>query len=260
MKNTFFQTLIYTAMVFSAIDCCCQEASAHDGRRLDIQVINSQIFAQGYLSGLEEGETANEQFVREKYNVIHDHFENSAGGADATLPGFDITDASPLIGSSVTLELLGVTKWTPPARDLSAAVQDFGTPMLETLSDDERLSIGFPGSGQAGIDSDTLGSFTLASDISAPILDIDLNYILNGDPTGSIYAARWQLSTDNLDIASSEIYTLLSPGGNGPDERLHFQSLALEDFLGVTVTSVPEPGSLALLGLTLVPVALRRRR
>ena len=260
MKNTLFQTLTYTVIVFTMTACCSNEAFAHDGRRLDIQVINNQIFAQGYLSGLEEGETANEQFVREKYNVIHDHFENSEDGGDATLPGFDITNATPLLGNSVTLELLGVTKWTPPARDETFPNQDFGIPELVALDDGERLSIGFPGSGQAEVASDSLGSFTLASDISEPVLDIDLNYILNENPAGSILAAQWRLSTDNPDIASSQLYTLLSPGGMGPDERLHFQSLALEDFLGVTVNAVPEPGSLALLGLAIVPVALRRQR
>ncbi|MDB4766716.1 hypothetical protein OAG71_03405 [bacterium] len=258
MKNILFQTLIYAAAVLSS-SACCHQASAHDGRRLDIQVINNQLFAQGYLSGFVQGETVNEQPVREKYNVVHDHFTNIPSGAIGSLPGFDIVDASPLLGSSVTLELLGVTKWTPPARDPLAAEQMFGVPALEALSANETLSIGF--STQAGIDSNSLGSFTLASDISAPVLDIDLNYSLDADPTGSIYAVQWQLATDNPNIAdSSGVYTLLSPGGMGPDERLHFQSLALEDFLGVTVAAVPEPGPLALLALSIVPVTLRRRR
>ena len=260
MKKTIFQTITSAAILFTATACCCHEVLAHDGRRLDIQVINNQIFAQGYLSNFVETETVNEEPVREKYNVIHDHFLNFDDGGVATLPGFDITNAEPLIGNSVTLELLEVTKWTPPARDDTFPNQDFGTPDLVSLTDGETLSIGFPGSDQDAIDSDSLGSFTLASNISAPVLDIDLNYLLSENPAGSIFAARWRLSTDNPEIASSEINTLLSPGGMGPDERLHFQSLALEDFLGVTVAAVPEPGSLMLLGLAIVPVALRRRR
>jgi len=265
MKNLFSKSIFcFAALILSA--SIALEASAHDGRRLDIQVINNQLFAQGFLSnpvGPQDNDGGG--LVRPYFNVIHDHFTNIGGSGIATLPGFGISSATPLIGGDVTLELLGASKWTPPARIGTGPDQDFGTPVLEALSDSELISIGFPGSSQPQVDSNTLGEFTLASNINGTTNydDIDLSYIINLEPEGSIYALEWQLSTTQPGIAdSSSVYTLLSPDGVGFDQRLHFQTLALENFLGVTAatTAVPEPGSCALLGMMLMPVLLRRKR
>jgi len=262
MKNQFLNTVVYlTALVLMA--CPATNVFAHDGRRLDIQVIDNQLVTQGYLKNPTPVSNDGGGVVRPYFNVIHDHFTNVGGSGIASLPGFDITNPMPLLGSDVTLELLNASKWTPPPRVGTGPDQDFGTPVLTDLDAGETLSIGFLGSGQSSIDSNTLGSFTLASNIDAATAnaDIDLNYIFNQEAVGSIYALKWQLSTTQAGIADSDsVYTLFAPDGSGPDERLHFQSLALEEFLGVRTAAVPEPGSWVLLTMLAMPIALRRKR
>lgn len=256
--NTVF---CITALIL--MTCLATDAFAHDGRRLDVQVINNQLFAQGYLKNPTATSDDGGGLVRPYFNVIHDHFTNVGGSGIASLPGFDITNTMPLLGGDVTLELLGASKWTPPPRVGTGPVQDFGTPALVPLSAGEMLSIGFPGSGQSSIDSSTLGSFTLASNIDAATAtaDIDLNYIINLEPVGSIYALQWQLSTTQAGIADSDsVYTIFAPDGVGPDERLHFQTLALEEFLGAGSAAVPEPGTCVVLSLVVIPALLRRRK
>lgn len=262
MKNQFLnKTLYLAALILTA--CSTSDAFAHDGRRLDIQVINNQLYAQGFLSNPQPGSDDGGGLVRPYFNSIHDHFTNIGGTGIASLPGFDITNTTPLLGSDVTLTLLGVSKWTPPALIGDGSTQDFGTPVLQPLSSSETISVGFPGSTQPSINSNTLGSFTLASNVDAATAsaDIDLNYLINLEPTSSIYALRWQLSTTQSGIADSgDVYTVLAPDGVGFAERLHFPTLALEEFLGTTINAVPEPGSLALLSMLMLPVVLRRKR
>lgn len=262
MKNYFFNKVLCLA-VFILTTSATPNAFAHDGRRLDIQVINDQLFAQGFLSNPQPDSNDGAGLVRPYFNSIHDHFTNVGGAGIASLPGFDITNTVPLTGSDVTLTLLGVSKWTPPPLIGNGSGQDFGTPVLEPLSSSETISIAFPGTTQPSIDSNTLGAFTLASNIDASTAsaDIDLNYLINLEPTSSIYALRWQLSTTQPGIADSgDVFTVLAPDGVGFAERLHFPTLALEASLGTTVTAVPEPGSLALLSMLILPVALRRKR
>ena len=262
MKNQFLNNaLCLTALMLTAFGST--DAFGHDGRRLDIQVINDQLFAQGFLSNPQPGSNDGGGLVRPYFNSIHDHFTNIGGTGIASLPGFDITNTTPLLGSDVTLTLLGVSKWTPPALIGNGSMQDFGTPVLEPLSSSELISVGLPGTTQPSINSNTLGSFTLASNIDAGTADadIDLNYLINLEPADSIYALRWQLSTTQPGIADSgDVFTVLAPDGVGFVERLHFPTLALEAFLGTTTTAVPEPGALALLSMMLIPIGLRRRR
>ena len=262
MRNQFSNKVLYlSALILTAF--CSTDAFGHDGRRLDIQVINNQLFAQGFLSNPQPGSDDGGGLVRPYFNSIHDHFTNIGGTGIASLPGFDITNTTPLQGSDVTLTLLGVSRWTPPALIGDGSTQDFGTPVLQPLSTRETLSVGFPGSDQASIDNNSLGSFTLASNIDASTADadLDLNYVINLEPTSSIYALRWQLSTTQPGIADSgDVYTVLAPDGMGFAERLHFPTLALEEFLGTPTTAVPEPSSLALLSMMLIPIGLRRRR
>ncbi len=226
---------------------------AHDGRRLDVVVIDGQLFAQGYLSGANPVDDGG-GVIRPYFNAIHGHLDVEAapGLHLATLPGFDLSaDAgAQLFGADLELELLSVTKWDSPVVGQ--------TPVLEALDASELVSVGF--ASQSTITSDNLGSFVLADSISGGVGDIDLAYTLSGDPTDKLFALEWRLSTNQVGIADSEsVYTILSPPGVGPVERLHFQSLGLERHLGITV-AVPEPSSLMLLAMAGTIGLVRRRR
>jgi len=60
---------------------------AHDGKRLDIVVIDYQLFAQGYLSGTDPVDDGG-GIVRPWMNTIHSHFTNVGTNniADSQLP------------------------------------------------------------------------------------------------------------------------------------------------------------------------------
>ena len=224
-----------------------QQLEAHDGRRFDVTVIDGQLYAQGYLSGVDPINDGG-GIERPYFNAIHGHFSNtnSAALAITGLPGFDIREenASELQGFDLALTLIGSGVWdSPPAQDGSGFAQDFGEPQLTDLAADETIFASF---GSTTVDTDALGILTLATAISGDVLDIDLDYEINNQPVNSIHFLEWELSTSNPDIAnSSSIYTILSPDGVGVVERLHFQSLALEEGLGVTLAvAVPEPSSM----------------
>lgn len=226
---------------------------AHDGRRLDVVIIDGQLYAQGYLAGAAPVDDGG-GLIRPYYNAIHGHLDVQAAASLylATLPGFDLSASAgaQLLGADLQLELLSVTKWESPVVGQ--------TPMLEALDASELISVGH--SNQSTISSNNLGSFTLADSISGGISDIDLAYTLSGDPTDKLFALEWQLSTNQVGIADSEsLYTILSPPGTGPVERLHFQSLGLESQLGITV-AVPESSSLMLLAMAGVVGLVRRRK
>lgn len=90
----------------------------------------------------------------------------------------------------------------------------------------------------------------LVGSVFGPVTELDVNPIIDFDPSGSLLYLEWTLSTTNSAISDSDsIYTILSPPGVGPVERLHFQSLALERHLGVQAVAVPEPGSFAVLAI-----------
>lgn len=225
--------------------------NAHEGRRLEVVVIDNQIFAQGYLSGLNPVDDGG-GIVRPYLNSIHGHFEEPLPGTYiSTLPGFNLFDYQAFEGHELMLELLGVQKWVSPVVD--------DTPVLSPLAIGETIGIGFP--MQPSIDSDSLGSFDLITSVSAtaPSLDIDLSYAINVDPADTLYVLRWQISTDASGIlASDSVYTILGPPGVGPTERLHFQSLQLEAELGFT--AVPEPSCLMFLFAVGAMAGTRRRR
>ena len=213
---------------------------AHDGRRFDVIVVGGQLRAQGYLSGVNPIDDGG-GVIRPYFNAIHGHFNPSIGSTYfATLPGFDLFDdtAELLRDADLSIELLSALKWETPIVGT--------TPLLAELDATEIIGVGFD--TQSSIDSENLGSFTLTSAINEAVPDIDLAYSIDTDPTNTLYALEWRLSTTQEGIADSEsVYTILSPLGTGPVERLHHQSLALERTLGIT--SVPEPSSLLTLAI-----------
>ncbi|MEM6853530.1 MAG: PEP-CTERM sorting domain-containing protein [Planctomycetota bacterium] len=85
--------------------------------------------------------------------------------------------------------------------------------------------------------------------------DVDLQYTYTGPavPLDTIYILESVLSTDASGIASSEtVYTIFSPDGNGPIERLHFAALFAEQ-------TVPEPVTGGILAAGLLGMFIRRR-
>lgn len=222
-------------------------AFGHDGRRFEVQVVDNQLVAQGYLDNIADDGGG---LVRPYVNAIHGHFSNGGPGfAFATLPGYDILgNADALIGHDLTWEAVGFSVWRTPAMS--------GSIVLDVLGAGEQINVL---KGLETVDSSLgLGSIELLSSVgSSTVLDLDLSYEFYGDhPNGEIYVIESRLTTSAPGIADSgTIYTLLSPDGSTMAERLHHQSLHAESELG---TFVPEPSSLAIAAL--LPLLMRRRR
>jgi len=240
-------------------------ALGHDGRRFEVKIVDNQLVTQGYLSdGSDDGGdntlvnvNGTDLNYRNYYNAIHGHFSNStiiSDFASANLPGYDVlTNANDLIGSDLKMTITGFSKWTSPA--LSGPVT------LSPLDPTEFIEVVY---GGTIVNSQTFGTTPnddtitlLASFNGGNGVDLDLSYDLTGDnPVGEIYVIESVLSTSAAGIAdSSTVYTILSPDGTTPQEKLHHQSLHTERELG---TPAPEPASIAMLAL--LPVLMRRRR
>jgi hypothetical protein len=244
----------------SIIFITCNSLAAHDGKRLDVVVIDDQLFAQGYLSGTDPVDDGG-GIIRPYLNTVHGHFTNVGTSiASSTLPGFDVrlANAPQLQGHDLMLTLIGAGKWDePPRQDGTGLAQDFGTPVLSDLSVGEIISVALQVGGSTSTDAP--GTLTLASGIAGDVVDLDPNYEINFQPDNVIHFLEWELSTTNPDILASEsIYTILSPDGAGPVQRLHFQSLALERHFGIQ--AVPEPGCLSLFAMAALAASMVRRR
>lgn len=263
--------IIFLAFAVAAVLKPTASVEAHEGRRFEVAVIDNKLYAQGYFSGddpIDDGGGV----VRPYFNAIHAHFENALNpntqSAEAMLPGFDIFGlaAQQLDGADVYLDLVGAAKWDRPTPQDTSLVgdarfeQDFGIPeeLPELDPDDEPIFIGFEDDVVSTL---SLGRLTLASNLNGPADDLDLQYQIDDRPENILYVLEWQLSTTRVGIESSDsLYTILSPDGDGPVERLHFQSLALERNLGVQITTVPEPASvIVMLASCLISMARRKR-
>lgn len=246
-----FRFLLTVTLMFAL----SMPALAHDGRRFEVQVIDNQLVAQGYISGsgaLDDGGG----LIRPYVNAIHGHFSNSElqpNYATSTLPGYNVLDdAAALTGFDLTMTITGFQKWSSPAMS--------GPVNLTGLDNDETMAVNFGGVAVLSTTYGTTGpdSFTLVSNFNGTDAgDLDLLFEFVGDhPSGEIYVIESVLSTNAPGIADSgTVYTLLSPDGIGMAERLHHQSLYLESQLGA---AVPEPSTLAIAGL--LPALMRRRR
>ncbi|MEM9412413.1 MAG: dockerin type I repeat-containing protein [Planctomycetota bacterium] len=219
---------------------------AHEGRRFDISVIDGQLVAQGYNNGAADGAPA----IRPYANALHDHFtffgteNNPIGFAD--LPSYDLgtlpdADIAPLVGFNVNLTLISSGKWVNvPAQDGTGLEQNFGIPELLTfdlayLQDHpaEMIQIGF---GNQVIDTMSLGSIQLTNQVSGSVSELDFEYFISSHNQTEIYFIEWQLNTNAPGVQPSDsVFTIMSPDGMGPVERMHFQSLHLEEHLGIVI-------------------------
>jgi hypothetical protein len=252
LRNSVSAAMIVLLMAFSVW--------AHGNRRLEIIVQDGQIAGQGYLTnGIDDGGGITRPYV----NAIHSHFAPVGNtGLYNNITGFDLVDAEPFEGSDLVLTLMGAGKWAnPPAQDGTLLAQDFGTPQLSPLDPSENIEVFFGAAVDPVATTDSLGSFNLIDSVSGPVTDIDLLPLVDFDPSGSLYFLEWTLSTTNPLIADSEsIYTILSPPGDNPVDRFHFQSLALERTLSVNASAIPEPGSLVCLVVGGIAILSRRKR
>lgn len=210
-------------------------------------MVNNQLVAHGYNSGADDGGGS----PRPYYNAIHDHWANNPSttinAASADLPGYDIFSSGALAGESVTLTLLGASKWvSPPMSPTPGTV-----PTLTPLTAGETIFIRYSGTT---IDTDALGSLLLHHSVSgAGVADLDLSYDIAARPADVLYILEQQLATGAPGVLSSATtYTILSPDGDNPAQRLHHASLFLENHLG---TPIPEPttiGVMLIAGLVLL--------
>lgn len=211
---------------------------AHDGRRLEIKIVDGQLVVQGYNSaGIDDGGGV----VRPYYNSLHDHWHNSLVGtfASADLPGFDLFTPGPLVGHDLTLTLHAASKWVnPPLMPTAGTV-----PTLEPLGVGEVIFASFD---LSTVSTDAPGDLVIASSISlGGAADLDLAYEINSQPAGVIYVLEFTMSTDAPGVTDSDtIYLLFGPDGANAVEKLHHASLYIEEYLGTTL-AVPCPGDLA---------------
>lgn len=224
--------LTRTATAAFAAASITAAATAHDGRRFDIQIHADQLWAQGYISGHNPTDDGG-GITRPYMNAIHGHWSNNPAptidAASATLPGFDLFAGGDLTGFDLSITLNGASKWVSPPHNPPAGT----VPNLVPLKPGEEIFVGF---GGGFVTTQAPGSLTLIPAVSpSGLLDIDLTYDIGIEPAGTIFVLEFTLSSSNAAIAESEtIHVILSPDGNGPMERLHHAALYLEAELGIT--------------------------
>ena len=235
--------------MFSLVALMSVPAQAHDGRRYEVQLVENQLWARGYVGGMDDGGGT----IRPYYNSLHDHWTNAPGDkqeANADLPAWDVHDMDPLLNHQVSLTLAGSFKWeSPPLMPAPGTVPNF-----VPLANDDIITIKFEGQE---IDTNNPGTIILVNSVDPHgHFDLHLDYQIDKKPADEIYVLEWILDTTAPDIAASRsIYTLLSPDGATPQERLHHASLYTEAWLGV-----PEPGPASILALLAGLAGLIRRR
>ena len=208
-------------------------ASAHDGRRFEIRIVDGQLIAQGYISsGVDDGGGVERPYI----NTIHGHWANAGEGfATASLPGFDLPagQVGDLAGHTLTLTVTGGRKWdNPPAMPAPGTVVD-----LQPLDPADELFISYfeSGAGFTTVSTTAPGSIELISSVSpSGLLDIDFSYEIEANPSAELYVIDAVLSTDAPGVAASEpIAIILSPDGANPMEKLHHAALYLETQVGI---------------------------
>ena len=208
-------------------------ASAHDGRRFRIEVVDDTLVAQGYISGANPSDDGG-GVVRPYINAIHGHWENNpapgVNAASADLPGCDLFSGGALTGYSVTLTLHGATKWMDPPMMPPAGT----VPELVALESGEEIFVSY---GGELVSSASPGAMVLLENVqSGGHLDLDLSFDIGMNPSAVLFALEFTLSTDAPGVADSgPVSIILSPDGSTMMERLHHAALYLETRLGQTL-------------------------
>ena len=247
------QRLVPLAVVLTLV-VLCSPAAAHSGRRFQVQVIDNQLVAQGYITPGAPDDGGG--LVRPYVNSIHDHWTvipQPSPVAVAQNPGFDMLTPGPLEGYQLNFELVGASKWSSPPQILPPGT----VPDLQPLDSVETISIF--NSELSVIDTNSLGTLQISAAVPTLGLDADLNYEIGLEPIDTAYVLEWILSTNAPGIAPSDsVFITLSPAGITPAERLIHATHYLEGYLGAA--AIPEPGTLVLLTLMVVAMAAYRYR
>ncbi|MEM7625440.1 MAG: hypothetical protein AAF333_07425 [Planctomycetota bacterium] len=256
----------------------------HDGRRFEIEVVDGQIAARGVNTinnvGPDGTTIIDPAGPRPYRNAIHGHWNTITTPTDSvvfsSLPGFDAgRGAEAMAGYDVFLTLKGARKWINVSDDFNGSTPMItpGTvPDLQSFDAGEFISLSI---GGQTINTNTLGTLELISDFDGLVtfgpdglanattsngFDRDVEYVYSlgaVDFVDTLFVLEQEITTNAPGILGSEtVYTILSPNGSGPFERLHFAALYTENFLG---TPIPEPGG-AILAALVGSTLLRRRR
>ena len=222
--------LTKTLAITSAL-CLAASAHAHNGRRLEIIIVDGQLAARGYNSaGSDDGGGVERAY----YNALHDHWHfNPAPGvvaASADLPGFDLFEPGPLVGHEVTVTLIDAYRWVdPPVSPAPGTV-----PVFEPLAANQEVFASYAGDS---ISTLMPGTLTLIESASASgDEDIDVVYDVADEPAAQIFVLEFILKTDAPGVADSDtVHILFSPDGANPMEKRHHAALYTERFLGTPV-------------------------
>jgi hypothetical protein len=257
---------IWTLLVLALTGSLAAPASAHVGRRMRLDVADGKIVAYGANTGLPDGLPD----VRPYAGVVHDHWKNynipalpNPIFASTFLPEFDVpASVTGLVGYSLQLDLIDAWKWANPMLGHHGHHGHSTTPTFSPLAPGEVIRI--EGALNTWTDTTQFGSLTLLEEVPAGgDSDVPILYSINGHPSNEIHVLKMIVSASSLTggpaiLPSNPIYILLSPDGANMTEKLHHESLFLEEYL----SSVPEPSSagLLLLGFALSRHARRQPR
>jgi len=286
-KKTIMKTIPSRLLTLACLVSTALSAQAHDGRRFQVEVNDGQLSARGVntidSTGPDGTTVIDPKGLRPYTQAVHGHWTNATAAVFSTLPGYDAgSGADVLAGHDLTLTLTGARKWSGVGANLDGAqVRPGTTTDFGPLDAGESIELNFGGVSSQSVDTADLGvagaglSLTLIDGFDGRVAldddglaqrpaegsngyDLDLTYFYSGPsaPADTLYVIESVLSTTHPGVRTSEtVYTLLSPDGMGPVQRLHFASLFAERALG---TTVPEPAALALLCIGATALAMRR--
>ena len=248
-----------TALALAAL--LADSAHAHLGRRLRLFVENGQIVAYGANTGAPDGLPN----VRPYAGVVHDHWKNytlpslpEPMFAQTYLPEFDVpASTTALVGHAIRLNLVGALQWKGPALN----AQGIAFPTLIPLDPGEVITI--TAAQNTWTDTTQMGSVLLDPALPAggdP--DVPILYSIVGHPTNEIHILKFVVTSTppaggSPVRPSSPVYVMISPDGTTMEQKLHHESVFLEDYLA----NVPEPSAAMLLAVAIpLAVSARRRR
>lgn len=253
------QTLAAVCSAVALAALLAAPAHAHLGRRLRLFVENGQIVAYGANTGSPDGLPN----LRPYAGVVHDHWKNytlpslpEPKFAQTYLPEFDVpASTTALVGHAIRLNLVGAFQWTSPV----LAPQGVTVPTLTPLDLGEVITI--TASQNTWTDTAKLGNVLLDPALPAggdP--DVPILYSIVGHPTNEIHILKFVVSSTppvggSPLQSSAPVYVMISPDGTTMEQKLHHESVFLEEYLA----NVPEPSAAMLLAVA-IPLAASARR